>query len=106
MLNDSLFVSPEIHERDVTLPNGQTHKLHFREISERVFSQYRKALRSQDEAEREGASAFLIAESLCNPDGTPAMPVEKAAMLKPAAMNEIMKAILVINDLQADSGKT
>lgn len=104
MLSDSLFVSTEVHERAVKLPNGQTHTLHFRELSEKVFSQYRKALRSEDLAEREGASAFLISESLCEPDGTPAITIEKAAALKPAAMNAIIAAILVVNDLAAETG--
>lgn len=105
MLDDSFFVSQSLHERPVTLPNGSTHRLHFRELTAAQVRGYQIAERSQDEEVQAGAIAKLIAASVCEPDGSPAMTYERARTLKPQAANALMGEILTINGMAADAAK-
>lgn len=105
MLNDAFFVSTTLHERPVTLPDGSTHRLHFRELSAAQVRGYQIAERSADEEVQAGAIAKLIASSVCEPDGTPAMTYDRARLLKPQAANALMAEILAINGMAADQAK-
>lgn len=96
-LDDDLFVSSTVHERDVPLPDGKTHKLYFREVDSCEFRRYQLAEASQDEAVQLTSMAVLIATSLCEPDGTPALTVDRAEKLKPAATLAIFNAVLEVN---------
>lgn len=97
MLNDSLFVSDALHERTVKLPDGSEHALHFKELPAVTFRQFHLAEQSKDEAVQAGSMARLIAASLCEPDGNPAITYAKALTLKPAAANALVAEILVVN---------
>lgn len=99
MFPASLFVSPEVKPRDVALPNGEIHTLYFREVSAKEFRRVYFA-EGQDDAERELAVAQLIAASLCEPDGAPAMTVDQALTLKGVAINAILGEISVVNGLK------
>jgi hypothetical protein len=105
MLDDAFFVSPTLHERPVTLPNGSTHRLHFRELSAAQVRGYQIAERSQDDEVQAGAIAKLIAASVCDPDGTQSMTHEQARKLKPQAANLLMAEILTINGMAGDAEK-
>ena len=105
MLNDAFFVSATLHERPVTLADGSTHRLHFRELSAAQVRAYQLAERSPDEEVQAGAIAKLISTSVCEPDGTPAMTYDRARHLKPAAANALMAEILVINGMAGDQAK-
>lgn len=97
MLDDSLFVSGKIHERVIELPDGKKHVLHFREVPALEFRRLALAERSADEDVRVNCIARIIAASLCNPDGAPAITVEKAQTLKTVPMNAIFSAVLEVN---------
>ena len=105
MLSDSLFVSPALHERTVTLSDGSKHVLHFKELPAVAFRAFHLAEQSKDEEVQAGSMAKLIAASLCNPDGSPALTYEKALTLKPGAANAMVAEILSINGLKAAAGK-
>lgn len=105
MLDDAFFVSASLQERPVTLPNGTTHHLHFRELSAAQVRGYQIAERSGDEQVQAGAIAKLIAASVCDPDGKQAMTYERALTLKPQAANVLMAEILSINGMAADAAK-
>jgi len=98
---DTFFVSPEVHERTVELADGTKHILHFREVPATVFRKFQMDESSDDEDVRANSIARLIAASLCNADGSPAMSVEKAAMLKPNPSNAIFSAVLSVNGVGA-----
>ncbi|MBC7201939.1 MAG: hypothetical protein H5U29_00250 [Pusillimonas sp.] len=97
MLDDSLFVSSEIHEKEVELSDGKKHKLHFKELSAIEFNRFRISANHDDDEKRAAAILPLIVASLVTPDGKPAITLEKAAQLKPEPMEAIFAAILEVN---------
>ena len=102
-LDESLFASAELHEREVEVAPGKSIKLHFRELPAVEFFRYHSIATSGDEDANAGAAARLIAAGVCNPDGSAAMTVEKALTLKSAPLNAIFRALLEVNN--ADAGK-
>ena len=40
MMDDSLFISDAVHEREVELPDGQKHTLFFRELPASKFRSF------------------------------------------------------------------
>lgn len=101
MLDASLFVSEQLHERPVTLADGSVHQLKFREVTSAEMRRYQIAESSDDENVRVGSMAVLIAASVMNPDGTPAMTADKARTLKPHVTNALMREILDLNSIGA-----
>jgi hypothetical protein len=96
-LDDSLFVSDKVHERKVTLPDGQEHTLFFRELPALEFRKFAADERSPDENVRAGSVARLIVASLCEADGKPALTMDKARKLKASAAEAILSVVLKLN---------
>ena len=105
MLSDALFVSDRVHQRDVKLPDGSVHTLHFRELPAVEFRKFQLADQSDDDDKRAGGMAKLVAASLCEEDGKPALDYKRARMLSPTAMNAILEALLDVNGFGGDAGK-
>lgn len=101
MLDDSLFVSAELHEREVQVGKGKKVKLHFRELPAVDFIRFHSTQSEADADARAGAAAKLIAACVCNADGTPAMSYDKALTLKTGALNAIFAVVLEINGSQS-----
>ena len=99
MIDAAFFTSDDLVVREVELPDGSKHEIHFRELPVIDFRRFQMAEQSDDEDKRAGSMAALIAVSVCNPDGSRAMTAEQAARLKPAAADAFVKAILAINGL-------
>lgn len=102
-LSDSLFVSAQIHERTVTLGDGQKHTLFFKELPAVDFRAYQLAEHSADEAVKVTSMPKLIALSVCEPDGTPAMTLDRAKTLRPEVMIAIFHEILNLNRIGAQA---
>lgn len=100
MLSEAFFVSQTIHEKEVELPDGSKHKLHFREVPAADFRQYLLAERSSDPKERAESVHRLIVASLCEADGRPALTMEQAAKLKPAAAGALFSAALEVGGIR------
>jgi len=96
-LAKSLFVSDEIHEKEVTLPNGEVHKLHFKELSAVEFRKFQMAEFSEDDEVKATSMAKLISSSLVDPDGKPALTLPQALKLNSAATNAMIAVILGVN---------
>lgn len=96
-LAKSLFISDEIHEAEVKLPNGEAHKLHFKELSAVEFRKFHMAEYSDDDEIKATSMAKLIASSLVEPDGKAALTLKQALNLNSAATNAIITVILSIN---------
>lgn len=94
---EGFFVSVEVHERKVTLADGSEHVLHFRELPVTEFRRFALAERSEDDDVRVGSMSQLIAASLCEPDGKPAMSFEEAARLKPKVASALFEAALSVS---------
>jgi Phage tail assembly chaperone, TAC len=99
MLDQSLFVSTEVVEREVELPDGKKHKLFFKELTAADISRYVNALNSTDEEVNVMANPKLLALSLCEQDGKPAITVEQALKLKPGVIGPILEALREVNGL-------
>lgn len=95
MLADSLFLSEALNKRAIRLPDGTEHVLYFKEAGSGAFRAYWRA--EADPESQDLAAARLIAASLVNVDGTPAISVERAAQLKPAVSGQILAVILEVN---------
>lgn len=104
MLDAAFFVSPTVHERQITLADGSVHTLWFREVPAGEYRRFMLAERSDDEDVRIGSMAKLIAASVCEPDGKPAMSYEQALQLKPAAANALIEAVLAVNGAEQGKG--
>lgn len=102
MLPDSLFVSALVHQRDVTLPDGSTHPMHFRELPAVEFIKFSNAHRSGSEDAKAGAACRLVAASLCEASGKPAMDLDRALTLKPDALNALFSAVMEVNGRTPD----
>lgn len=97
----SLLVSSTPQARQVTLADGTVHTLHFKELPASVFRGYFNVLRGTDEAAKARALAELIASSLVNEDGTPALTAEQATLLKSPAEAAITEALMEVNGMGA-----
>jgi hypothetical protein len=100
-LDASLFISDTVHARPVTLPDGSVHTMHFKELPAADFRKFHRAEASEDDAVHAGSMAVLIAASLCEPDGKPAMTFAKAQTLKPAAMLALFSEVMAVNGFGA-----
>jgi len=105
MLNESLFVSEKVIEKEVTLSDGTVHKLYFKELPAVEFRKFYIAEQSQDEDVQASSMAKMVAASLCEPDGKPAITVKKALQLKGSALTAIVEAIMQINGFGVDAKK-
>jgi len=97
MLDAKFFVSAQVHAREVELPDGSKHTLHFKEVPHTEFRRFQLAQESPDESERLRCVAQLIASSLCTASGEPVLSSDKAATLSAAGANALMKAVLGVN---------
>jgi hypothetical protein len=96
-LPNTFFTSQEVQEREVTLSDGTKHTLCFKELPAVEFRKFQMAESSEDEEVRAASIAKLIAASLVEKDGKPALTMKQALQLKGAAANAIMSAILDVN---------
>ena len=93
----AFFVSGEVHERKITLPDGSEHSLFFKELPASVYRKFQIAEQSEDENVRAGSIAKLISASLCEEDGSQGMTYEQALNLKASAANKLLDAVLEVN---------
>lgn len=99
-LHKSFFISPALHERKVLLSDGVEHVIHFRELGGHEFVRFREQQRSDDQEIRAQAVPALLALSVCNPDGSPAMTKDQAMKLKASAMSALMTACMEVNTFE------
>lgn len=104
-LDPSLFVSDTVFDRPVTLADGSQHTFWFKEVPAVAFRAFQIAEHSFDDEVRASSMCKLIAASVCEPDGKPAMTFEQAQKLKPAVMNALMKEVLLVNKIGSAAKK-
>lgn len=105
MLDKSFFVSTEIQPREVELPDGKTHTLYFKELPAVEFNRYFNSIKSTDEDVSLLASAKLVVAGLCEADGSPALTLEQAALLKPGPLGVILDNLRYVNGLGEEQPK-
>lgn len=100
-LNEGFFVSETLHEKKVTLPNGEESTLHFRELPAQEFVTFREEQNSDAVAIRTTAAQRLIAKSLRAADGKPVLDDKSALKLTAGGVTVLMTAVMEVNTFNA-----
>jgi hypothetical protein len=93
----SFFVSTEIHQKEVELADGEKHTLYFKELPHVEVRKFQLMESSEDQDVRVLSIAKMIAASLCEADGKPAVTVEQAAQLRASVASKLLMAITDVN---------
>jgi len=93
----AFFVSEQVHERKVTLADGSEHVVFFKEVPATVYRKFLLAEQSEDDDVRASSLAQLIAASMCEADGSPAMTFKQAKQLKAGVSGSLVNAVLEVN---------
>lgn len=104
-MDAAFFAKDAVTPREVKLPDGSVHVIHFRELPAVEFRKFQIAEQSENTETRAASIAQLIAASVCEPDGKPAMTVKRAMQLNSYAANELVRHILEVNGITADAKK-
>lgn len=97
MLDKSLFISDEIVEKTIELADGSKHVLFFKQLPNTAFEKYAVWCSSADEDVVSMASTRLLAMSLCDPDGKPAISAEQAQRIKRPVLQRMVRALFDVN---------
>jgi len=100
-LSKDFFVSDKLHERNIEMPDGSTHLIHFAELTAADFTTFRDEQRSDDGKTRAMATPRLLAKAVREPNGKAAMTADQAAKLKPGPMRALFEAVLEVNTYDA-----
>jgi hypothetical protein len=94
-----------VHWEDVTLTDGEVVKLPFRSMSRAKLNEYKRMVRESNSLEgeeadiaEESATAWLLAQSLCDENGN-LVPVETTTLMWPGYADAIGKRILVLHKM-------
>jgi hypothetical protein len=96
-LPQSLFVSDELHAREVTLFNGSRHTFHFREFSAAEYREVQRLARSDSDDDQDAHRSLLVAISLRAADGSVVLTADEAATLKPSVRDRLYITALQVN---------
>ena len=97
MLPAALFVSDELHPKEIELQDGSKHVFKFREFSAAEYRRVQKLATSADEDERDRHRSLLVALTLVNDDGSLALTEEQAERIRPAVRDRMYVAALEAN---------
>jgi len=100
LLDPSLFISDEVHEREVALADGQKHTFYIREQDAGVLRSFFAGQVSDDPDKQADSMARLIAKAICDPEGKPALSLVDAKRLKFAVQIALTKAISEVHSYQ------
>jgi hypothetical protein len=100
-LSKDFFVSDKLHERNIEMPDGTKHLIHFAELTAADFTAFRDEQRSDDGKTRAMATPRLLSKAVREPNGKAAMTPEQAAKLKPGPMRALFEAVLEVNTYDA-----
>ncbi|WP_414553729.1 hypothetical protein [Stenotrophomonas forensis] len=100
LLDPSLFISDDVHERHVKLPDGKEHAFYIREQEAGVLRGFFTGQASDDPDKQAESMARLIAKAICDPEGKPALSLSQAKRLKFAVQIVLTKAISEVHSYQ------
>jgi hypothetical protein len=104
-LSPAFFAGDVIETRQVELSDGSIHTLHFRQLTVVEMRRFQLAERSDDPDERANSAAVLIAASLVEPDGKPALTLARATQLNAPAADALVMAVLDVHRLSKQEKK-
>ena len=99
-LDPSLFISDEVHKRDVKLADGSTHTFYIREQEGGVLRAFGSGQFSDDPEKQADSLARLIAKALATPEGKPALTLAQAKRLKFPVQMALAKEISEVHSYQ------
>ncbi|MBH1591390.1 phage tail assembly chaperone family protein, TAC [Stenotrophomonas maltophilia] len=100
LLDPSLFISDDVHEREVMLADGKKHTFYIREQDAGVLRAFFTGQASEDPDKQADSMARLIAKAICDPEGKPALSLADAKRLKFAVQIAMTKAISEVHSYQ------
>ncbi|WP_329753233.1 phage tail assembly chaperone family protein, TAC [Stenotrophomonas maltophilia] len=100
LLDPSLFISDDVHEREVKLADGSKHTFYIREQEAGVLRGFFAGQASEDPDKQAESMARLIAKAICTPDGKPALTLAQAKKLKFAVQIALTKSISEVHSYQ------
>lgn len=100
LLDPSLFISDDVHQREVKLADGRKHTFYIREQEAGVLRSFFAGQASDDPDKQADSMARLIAKSICDPEGKPALSLTDAKRLKFAVQIALTKAISEVHSYQ------
>ncbi|WP_401742130.1 phage tail assembly chaperone family protein, TAC [Stenotrophomonas geniculata] len=100
LLDPSLFISDDVHERQVKLPDGKEHTFYIREQEAGVLRGFFAGQASEDPDKQAESMARLIAKSICDPEGHPGLSLAQAKRLKFAVQIALTKEISEVHSYQ------
>lgn len=100
LLDPSLFISDDVHEREVMLADGKKHTFYIREQDAGVLRAFFTGQASEDPDKQADSMARLIARAICDPEGKPALSLADAKRLKFAVQIALTKAISEVHSYQ------
>ncbi|MEN5285751.1 phage tail assembly chaperone family protein, TAC [Stenotrophomonas lactitubi] len=100
LLDPSLFISEDVHRREVKLADGRKHTFYIREQDAGVLRAFFAGQASDDSDKQADSMARLIAKSICDPEGNPALSLADAKRLKFAVQIALTKAISEVHSYQ------
>jgi len=100
LLDPSLFISDDVHEREVKLADGSKHTFYIREQEAGVLRGFFTGQSSEDPDKQAESMARLIAKAICTPDGKPALTLAQAKRLKFAVQIALTKEISEVHSYQ------
>ncbi|MBA0291029.1 hypothetical protein D7Y39_14530 [Stenotrophomonas maltophilia] len=100
LLDPSLFISDDVHEREVMLADGKRHTFYIREQEAGVIRGFFAGQASDDPDKQAETMARLIAKSICDSEGKPALTLVQAKRLKFAVQIALTKEISEVHSYQ------
>jgi hypothetical protein len=86
-----------IVERSVQLGDETSHAVWFKVLPNSVFERYAMMRGSSDEETQAMAPTWLVAQGVCEPDGSPSMTVDEADRLKRDVLLRLCNRVLDVN---------
>ncbi|MCS3807802.1 phage tail assembly chaperone family protein, TAC [Xanthomonas sp. 4461] len=102
LFDASLFVSPDVHTRQVKLADGKEHTIHIREQLAGVVRAFLSGQTSEDPEKQADSMARIIAKAVCTEDGKPALTLEQARNLKFSVQIAFAAAISGVHSYQGN----
>lgn len=100
LLDPSLFISDDVHQREVKLADGRKHTFYIREQDAGVLRGFFAGQASDDPDKQADSMARLIAKAICDPEGKAALSLADAKRLKFAVQIALTKAISEVHSYQ------
>ncbi|MFS8372429.1 hypothetical protein JH314_08365 [Xanthomonas campestris] len=102
LFDPSLFVSPDVHKRQVKLADGKEHTFYIREQLSGVVRAFLSGQTSEDPEKQAESMARIIAKAICTQDGNPALSLEQARNLKFSVQIALASAISGVHSYQGN----